>query len=126
MSESGAHTNDIESRWNALKKSLPRYGTSKELYNSFFAEYCIRRKCLSVCRNKLLEFLQLIACVYQPESQPPEAELLPEAPPAAPASEPETLPTAASGTTFHVANFDLQFHLSSDDDEFDTSADMFL
>jgi len=27
VSESGTHTNNTESRWNALKKSLPRYGT---------------------------------------------------------------------------------------------------
>jgi len=39
VSETGAHTNGIESRWNAMKKSLPRYGTNRELYNSYFAEY---------------------------------------------------------------------------------------
>jgi len=44
VSDSGAHTNHIESRWNALKRSLSRFGTSKDLYNSYFAEYCIRRQ----------------------------------------------------------------------------------
>jgi len=39
VSASGAHTNNIESRWNAVKKSLPKYGTDKELYNSYLAEY---------------------------------------------------------------------------------------
>jgi len=42
VSKSGSHTNNIESRWNAVKKSLPKYDTNKELYNSYFAEYCIR------------------------------------------------------------------------------------
>ena len=32
VSESGAHTNNIESRWNAVKKLLLKYGTNKELY----------------------------------------------------------------------------------------------
>ena len=55
VSESGAHTNNIESWWNALKKSLPKYGTNKELYNSYFAEYCIRRKFLDNSGDKLLD-----------------------------------------------------------------------
>ena len=41
VTEKGQHTNTIESTWCALKKSLPRYGTNKDLYNSYFAEYCI-------------------------------------------------------------------------------------
>jgi len=43
VSETGTHTNNIESRWNALKKSLPRFGTQKQLYD-YFTEYCVRKK----------------------------------------------------------------------------------
>jgi len=39
VSDNGTHTNNIESRWNAVKKSLPRFGTRKELYDSYCAEY---------------------------------------------------------------------------------------
>jgi len=81
-------------------------------------------KCLSDCSDKLLEFLRLVACVYQPEAQPP-GKLLAEALPA-PESQPP--PAALVLPTVDVASFDLQFSLSSDndDDDFDTSADMFL
>ena len=40
----GAHTNTIEGTWSAVKRSLPRYGTVKEHYNSYFGEYLWRRK----------------------------------------------------------------------------------
>jgi len=43
-SETGTRTNSIESRWHVAKKSLPHFGTRKDLYNSYFARYCIRRK----------------------------------------------------------------------------------
>jgi len=43
VTDAGTHTNNTESRWNASKKTLPRYVTSKPLYNSYFAEYCIRK-----------------------------------------------------------------------------------
>jgi len=48
VSETGTHTNHTQSRWNALKKSLPRYGTTKALYNSYFAEYCMQKE---ICRH---------------------------------------------------------------------------
>ena len=35
VAENGVHTNNIESRWHGLKKSLPKYGTTKTLYNSY-------------------------------------------------------------------------------------------
>ena len=63
-SESRTHTNTIKpikSRWHALKKSLPKYGTNKTFYLSYFAEYCIRQKNISCATNKFLEVLQLIS-----------------------------------------------------------------
>ena len=70
VSDSGTHTNTIESSWNALKKSLPRYGTSKELYNSYFAEYCVRKKYLDSANDRFVEFLKLISSVYKPPLPP--------------------------------------------------------
>jgi len=66
VSESGTHTNNIESTWNALKKSLPKFGTAKEMYHSYFAEYCIRHKYINVANDKFLEILHLISLVYNP------------------------------------------------------------
>ena len=42
--DSGAHTNTIESTWRALKKFLPKYGTVKSLYDTYFSQYCFRKK----------------------------------------------------------------------------------
>jgi len=42
--DSGAHTNTIESTWRALKKSFPKYGTVKSLYDTYFSQYCFRKK----------------------------------------------------------------------------------
>jgi len=82
VSESGTHTNNIESHWNSLKKSLPKYGTNKDLYMSYFSEYCIRCKFTDSASDKFLEVLRLISLVYNPtrnsetvsenDHQPPE------------------------------------------------------
>lgn len=37
--ETGDHTQTIESTWRAVKRSLPRSGTVKSLYESYFAEF---------------------------------------------------------------------------------------
>jgi len=58
VSETGTHTNNTESRWNSLKKSLPKFGTQKHFYNCYFAEYCIRTKFLqSPSSDKFLDFV---------------------------------------------------------------------
>ena len=85
-SESGTHTNNIESRWNAVKRSLPRFGTRKDFYNSYFAEYCICRKFLDGASDKFLQFLTFVGTVYKPPEPEPQPE--PPAPvPAEPADE---------------------------------------
>jgi len=63
VTESGTYTNNTESRWNALDKSLPKYGTAKQLC---LAEYCIRKKFIDCADNKFLEVLRLISLVYNP------------------------------------------------------------
>ena len=64
--ETSAHTNTIESTWRALKKPLPKHGTTKSLYDTYFAQYCVRRQFLIDKEDPFLEFLQLIKKVYQP------------------------------------------------------------
>ena len=44
VSEAGVCTNKIESTWRAVKSSLPRTGTTKDLYDSYFAEYIVRKR----------------------------------------------------------------------------------
>lgn len=62
--ENGACTNLIESTWNAVKKSLPKSGTQKHLYESYFCEYSVRKKYLNESEDKFLAFLQLVKRVY--------------------------------------------------------------
>lgn len=66
--ETGAHTNSIESTWHALKQSLPRSGTQKQLYDSYFEEYVIRKRYLKT-DNKFETFLGLIGRVYKCERE---------------------------------------------------------
>ena len=62
--ENNACTNTIESCWRAVKGSLPKYGTTKALYQSYIDEYLVRRRMLRGKSDKFLGFLDLIAKVY--------------------------------------------------------------
>ncbi len=73
--DSGAHTNTIESTWRALKKSLPKHGTVKTLYDSYFSEYCVRKVHLKDSEDPFIEFLRLITTVYSPAYSPSEEEI---------------------------------------------------
>ena len=73
--ETGTHTNTIESTWRALKKSLPKHGTTKGLYDTYFAQYCVRKQFLVDKEDPFLEFLDLIKTVYRPSFQPTEEEI---------------------------------------------------
>jgi len=111
-SETGTHTNNIVSQWHAVKKSLPRFGTRKDLYNSYFAEYCIRRKFVNGASDKFMQVLELIGRVYKPPEPEPSSVQAPQ--PAA--QQPDEL-------------LDLGFQISdvdSDSNEMDTSGDTFL
>ena len=61
----GACTNKIESNWHQVKLSLPHSGTSKDLYDGYFSEYCVHRKYLRDAPDKVVAFLRLIRRVYQ-------------------------------------------------------------
>ena len=67
-SETGAHTQTIESTWHQLKLHLPRKGTQKQLYNGYFMEYVIRKKYLNDSADKFLTFLDLVSRVYNVNS----------------------------------------------------------
>ena len=62
--ETGACTNLIESIWNAVKKSFLKTGSQKQLYDSYLAGYCIRKKYLNDIQDKFSVFLELIKKVY--------------------------------------------------------------
>ena len=62
--ENNACTNTIESCWRAVKGSLPRYGTTKELYQSYIDEYLVRRSALRGKSDKFVVYLELLAKVY--------------------------------------------------------------
>ena len=56
-SQTGAHTNTIESTWRAVKTSLPKYGTVKSLYDTYFVEYIFLKKHLNNSVDPFLTFL---------------------------------------------------------------------
>ena len=59
----------------ALKKSLPKHGTTKSLYDTYFVQYCVRQQFLIDKEDPFLEFLQLIKKVYQPSFEPTDEEI---------------------------------------------------
>ena len=80
--------------------------------------------------DKFVQFLSLVGSVYKPPETEPSAEL-----PQATAQLPDELLSVPlpAGTAFvykDIANFDVGFHISDvesdSNDDFDTSADIFL
>ena len=67
-SASGVCTNSIEGSWNAVKRSFPKMGTSKKLYEGYLAEYLIRRRHMKAFNFRFETFLDKIANVYGPKS----------------------------------------------------------
>ena len=65
-SETGDHTQTIESTWRAVKRSLPRGGTVKGMYESYFAEFMFRRQYLDDSDDRFISFLKQAAMVYKP------------------------------------------------------------
>ena len=63
-SETGDHTQTIESTWRAVKRSLPRSETVKSLYESYFAEFIFRRKYLEDSEDKFFALLEQIAMIH--------------------------------------------------------------
>jgi transposase-like protein len=46
--ETGVHTNTVEGMWNQIRRSLPKFGTKKENYHAYLAEYIIRNSLRNV------------------------------------------------------------------------------
>uniref|UniRef100_A0A1X7U7N3 ISXO2-like transposase domain-containing protein n=1 Tax=Amphimedon queenslandica TaxID=400682 RepID=A0A1X7U7N3_AMPQE len=65
-SETGEHTQTIESTWRAVKRSLPRSGTTKDHYNSYFAEFIFCRQYLAHSEDRLTAFFKETMEVYRP------------------------------------------------------------
>lgn len=64
--DKSVHTNSIESQWRVLKRSvLPFNGTSKDLYSSYFAWYCVSQKYLIDVPCKFKAFLELVKRAYR-------------------------------------------------------------
>ena len=62
--ETGAHTNTIERTWCAVKDSLPKSGTQKYIYQSYFLEYILRKRYFAECGNKFGVFIDWIRRGY--------------------------------------------------------------
>jgi hypothetical protein len=44
----GAHTNSIEGLWNLVRRSFPKFGTTKNMYASYLIEFIYRRRYFSM------------------------------------------------------------------------------
>ena len=108
--DTGAHTNKIESTWHSLKASLPKTGTQKSLYDSYFSEYVVRKKYLVHAEDKFIKCLDLIKYIYNPNKQDillaDKENVAPTSPPSAAVSSDSTI--------------------SLDHSYWDTSMDLFL
>ena len=59
--EDGTCTNSIEGRWNAVKRSFPKFGTNHNLYEGYLAEYIVKVKYFKSYKSTFEIFLGLIA-----------------------------------------------------------------
>lgn len=60
----GAHTNTIEGTWMHLKKSLPKHGTVKSNYDSYFLEWLYRKKFNDQTFGNFLEHIRIVYNSY--------------------------------------------------------------
>ena len=65
-SETGDHTQTIESTWRAVKRSLPRSGTRKPFYQSYFLEFLFRRRYFVDGTDWFATFMDKVKTVYTP------------------------------------------------------------
>ena len=62
--ETGAHTNTIENSWRPVRGNLPKSGTQKKYYESYFLQYIVRKKYFSDSGNRIQVFIHYIKCIY--------------------------------------------------------------
>lgn len=58
----GAHTNNIEGSWNLLRKSMPRFGTTKRMYYGYLQEHIWRR--INKNKDLFFEIIKIISEIY--------------------------------------------------------------
>lgn len=58
----GAHTNNIENSWNLLRKSMPKFGTTKKMYSSYIQLHAWKRQ--NKDKNLFNELLKIIKLIY--------------------------------------------------------------
>lgn len=76
--DSKVHTNSIESQWRVLKRNvLPKNGTNKSLYSSYFSMWCVKKKYLKDVPCPFKAFLELIKRVHplEPSNNTPRKDL---------------------------------------------------
>ncbi|XP_074658658.1 uncharacterized protein LOC141911570 [Tubulanus polymorphus] len=62
--ETGAHINTVEGMWHLAKSSLPKFGTRKHMYDSYFGEFMWRRLHADT-DNLFMSFLDDICALYK-------------------------------------------------------------
>ncbi|XP_039281132.1 uncharacterized protein LOC120350666 [Nilaparvata lugens] len=64
----GAHTNNIEASWNAVKTALPRYHRKKAFFPGYLAKYLFLKRCKSQGKDPFIEFFKAAGSLYKPEN----------------------------------------------------------
>lgn len=67
-SETGAHTNEIESLWHAAKRSYETSSRRKEFYPGDLAKFMYLKNCKTKNVGPFLEFMHSIAKLYNPNN----------------------------------------------------------
>ncbi|XP_072178997.1 uncharacterized protein [Diadema setosum] len=70
VSETGAHTQTIESTWRAVKCTLPGSGGRADMLDSYLAEFIFRRRYLEGQPDQFLAFLKKVLVVYPAKQLP--------------------------------------------------------
>ena len=58
----GAHTNNIESSWNLLRRSMPNFGTTKNMYSGYLQLHSWKKQ--NKDKNLFNELLKIIKLLY--------------------------------------------------------------
>jgi transposase-like protein len=63
--ETGAHTNQIESTWNATKRTLPPSGRKKAFFGGYLARYMLKKQCALKKEDPFRVFMTAAGQLYQ-------------------------------------------------------------
>ncbi|CAF4294374.1 unnamed protein product [Didymodactylos carnosus] len=65
-SDTGAHTNTIESSWRHAKASLPQYRREKSFFGGYLAKYMFMKMCKAARLDPTIEFFKYAGQLYSP------------------------------------------------------------